>query len=122
MNLFILAAGKGERLWPLTKNTPKSLLDLGDGTTLLNRQLSSAINSKIFNEIFLITGYLHEKIEEAIKKYQSSVNINTIYNPFYDITNNLVSLWTARCELSKDDFMITNGDNLYKNHVVKKSF
>jgi choline kinase len=122
MNLFILAAGKGERLWPLTKDTPKSLLDLGDGTTLLERQINNAIKSKIFNEIFIITGYLHEKIEEAIKKYKTKIKITTIYNPFFDITNNLVSLWTARCELLVDDFMITNGDNIYKNNVFNKVF
>lgn len=28
MNLFILAAGMGRRQYPLTKNTPKSLIDI----------------------------------------------------------------------------------------------
>ena len=37
MNLIILAAGQGKRLYPLTKDTPKSLLDLGDGTTYFYR-------------------------------------------------------------------------------------
>ena len=36
MRMFILAAGTGSRLFPLTKNTPKSLLDLGDGVSLLD--------------------------------------------------------------------------------------
>jgi len=41
MRIIVLAAGKGERLYPLTKNTPKPLLDLGDGTTILEKQLES---------------------------------------------------------------------------------
>ena len=39
MKAIILAAGKGERLMPLTSNTPKSLLELENGTTLLESQL-----------------------------------------------------------------------------------
>ena len=54
MKLFILAAGKGTRLWPLTRNTPKSLIDISDGTTLLERQIEAAINSEIFEEIIII--------------------------------------------------------------------
>ena len=35
MKVLILEAPTGSRLWPLTRNTPKSLLDLGRGLTLL---------------------------------------------------------------------------------------
>jgi NDP-sugar pyrophosphorylase family protein len=34
MRVIILAAGKGERLMPLTNNTPKSLLELANGTSV----------------------------------------------------------------------------------------
>ena len=122
MKLFILAAGKGTRLWPLTRNTPKSLIDLGDGTTLLERQIEAAINSKIFNEIIIITGYKAEQIEAKIQEYRNSINMTTIYNPFYDISNNLVSLWVANYRMLEDDFMITNGDNIYKEHVFSKVY
>ncbi|MCK4980246.1 MAG: CTP--phosphocholine cytidylyltransferase, partial [Candidatus Delongbacteria bacterium] len=35
MRAIIIAAGKGTRLYPLTKNTPKSLLEIGNGITML---------------------------------------------------------------------------------------
>jgi UDP-N-acetylglucosamine diphosphorylase/glucosamine-1-phosphate N-acetyltransferase len=35
----LLAAGRGERLWPLTSTRPKPLVPLPDGTTLLTRLL-----------------------------------------------------------------------------------
>lgn len=120
MNLFILAAGKGARLWPLTKNTPKSLIDLGDGTTLLERQISNAMGSELFSEIIIITGYKADQIDAKIRKYENQIKITTVYNPYYDVSNNLASLWTAHYRMHDDDFMITNGDNIYKNHVLEK--
>jgi L-glutamine-phosphate cytidylyltransferase len=120
VKLFILAAGKGDRLWPLTKNTPKSLIDFGDGTTILERQLENALQSKLFSEINIITGYKSEQIEAKIKGYESGVPLNTIYNPFYDTTNNLVSLWTAHLAMFDSDFLVTNGDNIYLTDVFSK--
>ena len=120
MKLFVLAAGKGTRLWPLTKNTPKSIIELGDGTTLLERQIHTSIKSKIIDEVVLITGYRAEQIDAKILEYQKDIKISVIYNPVYDITNNLVSLWTAHYKMLEDDFIITNGDNIYKDNVFNK--
>lgn len=122
MKLFILAAGTGTRLLPLTKNTPKSLIDLGDGTTLLERQISNAINSALFSEIVILTGYRTEQIEAKIKEYERDIKISTIFNPFYDTTNNLVSLWLANPQMLEKDFMITNGDNIYKENVYNEVY
>ena len=119
MKLFILAAGKGERLGPLTKNTPKSLMDFGDGTTILERQIDSAVQSGMFSEIVIITGYKAEQIEAKIKDYKPKVRLKTVYNPFFEITNNLVSLWVAAGEMGDEDFVITNGDNIYFGDVFR---
>jgi len=119
LKLFILAAGKGERLGPLTKNTPKSLMDFGDGTTILERQIESAVQSGMFSEIVIITGYKAEQIEAKIKDYKPKVRLKTVYNPFFEITNNLVSLWAAAGEMRDEDFVITNGDNIYFGNVFR---
>ncbi len=120
MRLFILAAGTGSRLMPLTKNTPKSLLDLGDGTTLLERQLNNAIDSGIIDDIIILTGYRKEQIEAKILEYKDKVKIKTIYNPFYENSNNLFSLYFAFNLMLRKDFMITNGDNVYVKGTYKK--
>ena len=70
MKLFILGAGKGTRLYPLTKNTPKLLIDLGDGLTLLGKQIENAIESKCIDEVIVITGYLQHQIENKIKELE----------------------------------------------------
>lgn len=117
MKLFILAAGNGMRLWPLTQQCPKSLINLGNSTTILDRQLTAAINSGLFKEIIITTGYKTELIEEKIKRYQQQIPVSIFYNPFYETSNNLISLWLTHHKMLEDDFMITNGDNLYKHDI-----
>ncbi|MEQ9425393.1 MAG: sugar phosphate nucleotidyltransferase [Cyclobacteriaceae bacterium] len=120
MRLFILAAGTGSRLMPLTKNTPKSLLDLGDGTTLLERQLNNAIESGIIDDIIILTGYKKEQIEAKIVEYKGRIKIRTIYNPFYENSNNLFSLYFAYTFMLQKDFLITNGDNIYQQGIYQR--
>jgi hypothetical protein len=95
MRAIIIAAGKGTRLYPLTKNTPKSLIEVGNGITMLESQLHSLKENGI-KDITIIVGYKAEQIEAKIKKYANDFNINTVYNPFYETSNNLISVWMAR--------------------------
>ena len=120
MRIIILAAGKGERLMPLTRNTPKPLLDIGNGKTLLELQLESMKKSGVISEVILVIGYLADQIEAKLNFYKrANIKIETVYNPFFDISNNLISLWLARYYMDKD-FMITNGDNIFSYEVFKK--
>jgi len=118
MKAIILAAGKGERLMPLTSDTPKSLLELDNGTTLLESQLIT-INKTAVDKVVIVTGYLTEKIESKVQRYSMEYNIDIqiIYNPFFDISNNLLSLWQARHEM-ESDFIIINGDDIFNDSVL----
>ena len=118
MKAIILAAGKGERLMPLTSDTPKSLLELDNGTTLLESQLIT-INKSAIDKVVIVTGYLTEKIESKVQRYSKEYNIDIqiIYNPFFDISNNLLSLWQARHEM-ESDFIIINGDDIFNDSVL----
>ncbi len=119
MRMIILAAGKGTRLRPLTDNTPKSLIDLGNGSTMLEQQIKGAIKCRHIREVVIITGYRSEQIEAKVKGYRSDIPIQIVYNPFYDISNNLFSLWTAQHLMQNEDFIITNGDNIYEDSVYQ---
>jgi len=114
MNLIILAAGSGKRLYPLTKDRPKSLLDMGDGSTLLDRQIQKAIESESVNKVYIVVGYLQELIDQAMSPYRDQIEIELIYNPYFDVSNAMLSLWCAHYVLEDDDFFISNGDNIYK--------
>jgi choline kinase len=116
MKAIILAAGRGERLMPLTQNTPKPLLDLGNGKTILETQLDAMEHCGI-KEVVLVLGYLAEQIEAKIKKYKN-FEITTVYNPFYGVSSNLASLWMAKHQMG-DEFVIVNGDDIFHPRVFE---
>jgi choline kinase len=118
VNIIILAAGRGERLMPLTKNTPKPLVDMGNGNTLLEEQLNSIQQSEVIDQVTLVAGYLADQIEAKMRCYRERGHrINTLFNPFWQHSNNLMSLWLARQVLEQGDAMITNGDNIFAPEV-----
>jgi choline kinase len=116
MKVIILAAGKGERLYPLTKNTPKSLLDLGGGITVLESQVENISEAGI-KKVVLVVGYRAEQIEAKIQSIDG-VAFDVVFNPFYDVSNNLVSAWFARNHMD-DEFVILNGDDVFEVDVLK---
>lgn len=120
MKIIILAAGKGTRALPLTRNTPKPLLDIGHGVTLLEKQLENIKKSKVISEVVLVVGYLAEQIEAKIKIYNdNTLKISTVYNPFYEFSNNLISLWLSK-NCMDEDFLVTNGDNIFEFDVFSE--
>ena len=66
MKAMILAAGRGQRLAPLTDKVPKPLIDIG-GQTLIERHLS-ALSTAGFKDIVVNVSYLGPLIEEHINE------------------------------------------------------
>jgi choline kinase len=115
MKVIILAAGMGERLFPLTKNTPKSLLDLGGGVTVIESQLDNIKQAGI-DEVVIVVGYRAEQVEAKIASIDG-FKFSIVYNPFFNVSNNLVSAWFAR-EHMDDDFILLNGDDVFESDVM----
>ena len=78
MKTIILSAGKGERLLPLTKDRPKILVELGDGTTLLSRQYSNLMNQTAIEEVVIGAGYCAEKIEEFVSSNEYGIKTSVM--------------------------------------------
>ena len=77
MNAIILAAGKGERLKPLTDKIPKPLIEVS-GKTLLERNINRLDESGV-RDIIVNGSKMGEKIESFLEKYeQSAMNIKFI--------------------------------------------
>lgn len=119
MKAIILAAGTASRLRPLTEHTPKSLLNIGE-RPLLQRSMDALMENGV-KDFVIVTGYLHEQIEQFVSKtYGKSINVTFIHNSVYDSTNNIYSLWLARPEADGEDFLLLDSDLLYDPMIVKE--
>lgn len=117
IDAIIVAGGRGERLMPLTQYLPKSLIKIGeDGKTILDKQIYALRANPEINYIYIITGYRADDIDKKLKEYRDP-KIKTIPDPHR--LNNLLGVWCARAEMQKD-FILTNGDNIFKASVIKK--
>ena len=74
MKAFILAAGFGKRLLPLTKTSPKPLLKVGE-MSLIERNIKHILNSGI-SEIVINVSYLGELIRNHVIEKFPNENIN----------------------------------------------
>jgi choline kinase len=119
MKAIVLAAGRGERLMPLTKDLPKSLVNLGDGRTLLDEQVLGMRHAARIHEVVFVVGYQAALVERRVAGSPRSPQLRTLFNPFYAVSNNLMSLWIARGEMD-EDFLVTNGDNLFTPDVYRR--
>lgn len=117
MKAIILSAGKGERLLPLTKDRPKILIELGDGTTMLSRQYNSFCEQKSVEEIVIVAGYCVEKVEDYVSRLKGVLKIGVVFNPFYSMSGPLVTLWAALNKVNDSNFVFLNGDTLFTQAV-----
>jgi len=119
MNVIILAAGKGTRLLPLTKDKPKCLIKLKNGKTLLEIQIDRIKQINPSN-IVIVTGYKSSMIETYIQtKYSKEDNINFEFNPFFEMSNNLASLYLVKTYFKTEDVIVINGDDIFSTSVIE---
>lgn len=116
MHAIILAAGRGSRLLPLTTNLPKCLLPIGN-TTVLGMQLDTLFAHGV-KSATVITGFNSHMVNSEISARQSGPRVKTLYNPFFQVADNLASCWMARKSM-KSDFLLINGDTLFSPELLQ---
>lgn len=107
----ILAAGKGKRLRPITLTTPKPLIKV-NGTRIIDTVIRG-LKANGINEIYIVTGYMHEKFSCLENEYPG---VKLIYNKDYDTCNNISSLYAAREHLQSS--IIIDGDQIISSPEV----
>lgn len=110
MRAILMAAGMGTRLRPITLTVPKSLIEINE-MSLLERQIIN-LKERGIDEIILVTGYLHEKFESLVKKY----DLIEVYNDKYDVYNNIYTIYLVRNYL-RDAFVIDADNYLTRNFL-----
>ena len=116
MQAIILSAGRGSRLLPLTTDLPKCLLPVGL-TSVLNMQLDTLFQQGI-EKVTVVTGFNEHLVKEEIRARSKGPKVKTLYNPFYQVADNLASCWMAR-KAMKSDFLLINGDTLFSPAVLE---
>ena len=107
----VLAAGFGSRFVPLTFETPKGLLEVF-GERMIERQIVQLHEKGIYN-ITIMVGYLKEKFEYLIDKYQ----VKLIYNPEYRCKNTLATIYHARDYLKGRNTYLLSSDNWLRRNM-----
>jgi len=116
MHAVILSAGRGSRLLPLTTDMPKCLLPIGL-TTVLGMQLDTLFKEGVTTAT-VVTGFNSHQVNAEIRSRQSGPIVKTLYNPFYQVADNLASCWMARKSMRKD-FLLINGDTLFSPNLLR---
>ncbi len=116
MHAIILAAGRGSRLLPLTTDLPKCLLPIGN-TTVLGMQLDTLFANGI-ETATVVTGFNSHMVHAEIKARKSGPRVKTLYNPFFQVADNLASCWMARKSMHSD-FLLINGDTLFTSELLQ---
>lgn len=111
---IILAAGFGQRLAPVTLDTPKPLVKV-NGVRILDTLLD-ALYAKGITNITIVRGYKKEQFDELLEKYPT---LHFIDNPEFNLANNISSAIHAidlidRCYICEADLYITNPDIINK--------
>lgn len=108
MRAMILAAGRGERMRPLTDTVPKPLLEV-NGKTLIHYQIE-ALEEAGVKELVINTGHLGEQIQYELGT-GSHLGVDIVYS---DEAENILEtaggIIQALPLLGDDPFIVTNAD------------
>jgi NDP-sugar pyrophosphorylase family protein len=115
MKAIILAAGRGQRLRPITDTVPKCLVPV-NGRPILEYQLAALSGSGI-RKCVVVVGYLASQIEQRFGSSYGGMGISYVFNPEFSSTNNIYSLWLARHEVD-DDILLLEGDLLFEKDII----
>ena len=119
MKAIVLSAGQGRRLLPLTSQLPKCLLALDGERTLLQIQLEALARCGV-GRAQVVTGYGADQVEAHLEELRiPGIQVETLFNPFFASSDNLMSCWLARSAM-EDDFILLNGDTLFEDDVLRR--
>ncbi len=118
MKAVVLSAGQGKRLLPLTAEKPKCLLPVRQGETILAAQLRSLARCGIERAV-VVTGFGADGVDAQLAGSPvPGLATETLFNPFYGSSDNLMTCWLARGAMT-DDFVLLNGDTLFEDAVLE---
>ena len=127
MDSIVLAGGFAKRMLPLTKNTPKQLLDVA-GEPMLNHVLKSLEKISPERVILSVNSFFSSHFKQFISDYQGPLNLQLFVESSKNEEEKLGALGALNLLFSELDIkgpvFIAGGDNLsdfYLTAMVSKS-
>ncbi len=109
LTAIILAAGKGERLMPLTSTRPKALVEVA-GSNLLKRA-TAGLGMAGVSDIVAVVGHCAQTM--------NGMGLKLLDNPRFADANNIYSLWVAR-DIVKQGCYIVNSDVIFDPAIAQR--
>lgn len=106
LSAILMAGGKGERLRPLTLDTPKPLLPVGD-RAIIDHNIA-ALSAVGISDISVTVNYLAEKIEKHFSSPVAGVSVKCVREPLPLGTIGSVAL----CDVHEDGSTIVMNSDL----------
>ncbi|MCX5712552.1 MAG: glucose-1-phosphate adenylyltransferase [Candidatus Omnitrophica bacterium] len=123
---FIMAGGKGERLWPLTKDRTKPAVPFGGIYRIIDFTLSNCVNSGL-RKVYILTQYKSASLHRHIRLGWNIVSPDLgeyiellpaqqrVSDTWYLGTSDAIYQNLYTLEIDKpDDVVILAGDHIYK--------
>lgn len=115
----ILAAGVGHRMGELGRGVPKCLLTVR-GKSLLLHYFDNLLGIGI-EDITVITGHKAELVESGALSSDKYSRVRYIFNPFYQFTDSVVSLWLSlkAAHTTSKGIIVMSGDRIFHPEIYR---
>jgi dTDP-glucose pyrophosphorylase len=115
-HVVIMAGGRGERLFPLTANTPKPLINYGEKSLIEHVIQQCKISG--FKNFIITVNYLKEKIIDFLGDGgEFGVSIKYIEEEFPLGTAGSLSLIKSQLKIS-EEFLLVNSDVIHNSNLA----
>lgn len=115
MKAFIFNSGIGSRMEHLTKNSPKALVKLSNGETILGRQIRLLKDCNI-KEYIITTGPFEQQIIDFVNNIKD-IKAIFVNNELFNKSNSIYSMFLAK-NFFDDDFIILHGDLVFNKKIL----
>ncbi len=116
MNAFLLAAGEGRRLRPLTETVPKCLVPIR-GTPLLALWLALLERHGV-TRVLINVHHAHERVVEFVRKHRTRLQVETVHERRLLGSAGTVAA-NRRFAADEETFLIVYADNLTNVNLTR---
>lgn len=114
---YILAAGNSTRLKALTKDKPKSFLEIG-GKRIIEHHLDT-LAKKGIQDTHIVVGFLKDLFKETIGDKHNGMDVHYVDNDEYETTNHSHSVFLGREIFREHPTLLIHADEFYDPSILE---